>query len=644
MRSRASSSSSIIRTRGRRGLCNILWASRHPEVDFYGAKDCEPCEFKIHFDIEDILATAAPGKKAVVRFTYRTQDQTRGLLPPTLDAFNIIEDAEDIRYFLGRESAAYPPLVIGADWLENCNDGHEHCSTLKDVELPTRLIDVGQGQDDPKLTLCKTGQKGRYLALSHCWGIRKFPLLTTRSNVEDLCQRIPLESLVKNFQDAISVTRHYGYRYLWVGSLCIIQDDQADWERECPRMHAVYSNAAFTIAAVGAPDGNSGFLGPRNALPDRACEVEFTPKSRSKVCKIRIGWMFDVAFARSCSEDLLARQLPAVLDNRAWALQERLLSPRILSFGTHQMYFECNSAEYYERCRFALAPPTWKSETRAYQAMFRSIRRPWLATPMESNFRPRDDFERLARDFYDVVEQYTECQLTDVKDKLPALSGIARRYQKLTGDQYFGGLWKHSIAHGLAWNPDGRCIVPAEPPVDGQIPSWSLASTSRGVHFYEGYVSHVEVVQERKHQPGGDVLIQATSDELWLNERPRFAYMRPRKKDIFDARFLETKDADEYDAALAIGWLNPDKATFKANQNLPREVTCLPLSSGPNRYKSPSSSRVALVLERDPERANRFRRVGISMQVNHGAEHLFMPLSESLEWMLQGEEQMICLV
>jgi hypothetical protein len=102
--------------------------------------------------------------------------------------------------------------------------------------LPTRLIDVGGGRNSKTLRLHHTtqGDVGRYIALSHRWGnpkeYRKF--YTYHSNIEEFKQKIDYHALPKTFQDAVTVTRELAVRYTWMDSLCIVQDDPADWEAE----------------------------------------------------------------------------------------------------------------------------------------------------------------------------------------------------------------------------------------------------------------------------------------------------------------------------------------------------------------------------------------------------------------------------
>jgi hypothetical protein len=82
----------------------------------------------------------------------------------------------------------------------------------------------------------------RYIALSYCWGpqtLKPFAT-TTYANIKDRKLGIPLEQLPQTFQDAITITRGFGIRYLWIDTLCILQghdsEAKADWSRESMKM------------------------------------------------------------------------------------------------------------------------------------------------------------------------------------------------------------------------------------------------------------------------------------------------------------------------------------------------------------------------------------------------------------------------
>jgi hypothetical protein len=147
-------------------------------------------------------------------------------------------------------------------WLQDCEDEHKHrhCRRREETtKLPTRVLDLGEAptiQDPIKLFETK-GDQGKYMTLSHCWGSVQF-LTTTRCTFEERKAGIQLAELPQTFKDAVSFTRSLGIRYLWIDSLCIIQQDHDDWEIEAGRMRSVYSNSYLNIAATGSSAGNGG--------------------------------------------------------------------------------------------------------------------------------------------------------------------------------------------------------------------------------------------------------------------------------------------------------------------------------------------------------------------------------------------------
>src|SRR5579859_4869443 len=108
-------------------------------------------------------------------------------------------------------------------WIDDCSLNHRLCPKPEDAELPTRLLDVGESTDsfqDLRLIIPK-GAKGKWIALSYCWGQSNNYVTTTRT-LEDHLRQIPFGSLPRTIRDAIRVTRSLGIRYLWVDALCII--------------------------------------------------------------------------------------------------------------------------------------------------------------------------------------------------------------------------------------------------------------------------------------------------------------------------------------------------------------------------------------------------------------------------------------
>lgn len=126
------------------------------------------------------------------------------------------------------------------------------------------MIEVGENVFHGSKLIEPRGELGQYLALSHCLGnIQPRPLMTTSDNISKMTTHIPFESLGKTFQDAMVVTKHMGYRYLWIDIFCIVQDSVVDWQHECGNMASIFANADLTMAASSATDSNAGFLQDR---------------------------------------------------------------------------------------------------------------------------------------------------------------------------------------------------------------------------------------------------------------------------------------------------------------------------------------------------------------------------------------------
>lgn len=159
------------------------------------------------------------------------------------------------RTSLEPESEEFSKMI--STWIKDCQENHSACKFgTSPGTLPTRVIDVGSpdGRTEPRLRK-SDGEPGDYIALSHCWG-GKQPLITTKENKCSMKTCIPWAKLPNTFQDAISVTRRLGLRYIWIDSLCIVQDDAEDWEREAAKMALIFEAAYLTVAATAATNGN----------------------------------------------------------------------------------------------------------------------------------------------------------------------------------------------------------------------------------------------------------------------------------------------------------------------------------------------------------------------------------------------------
>lgn len=177
-------------------------------------------------------------------------------------------------------------------WLTDCRMLHG-CKVAKSYALPTRLVCLGL--DGSLIRVQKTtalASDTKYCTLSHCWG--NFPITKLEeANLEVFQMALTVQDLPRTFRDAIAIASRLKYMYLWIDSLCIIQDSVEDWRKESSLMSEVYSNSDLNIAAAGAANGRDGCL---PALYDaRHCRVRPDPK-RSEIYLV-----FD---SESWSEDI----------------------------------------------------------------------------------------------------------------------------------------------------------------------------------------------------------------------------------------------------------------------------------------------------------------------------------------------------
>ena len=236
---------------------------------------------------------------------------------------------------LNAASDSLKKIISG--WLEECNQLHKECHESSAVEgevsgkLPVRVLDLGLPHDrcEPRL-LEEHGFSSPYVALSHCWGLSRH-IVTDTTNLELHKTRIPYSCLPKTFQDAILLTKSIGIRYLWIDSLCIIQDNIQDWKNEAAKMADVYGNAYCTIAATGSHGDQEGV---------------FIPRAEQDVCNLKYGESNTKILVTSIEDDISAlKELhsDSPLSNRAWTLQEKLLSRRIIHFTRSRAIWECRT-------------------------------------------------------------------------------------------------------------------------------------------------------------------------------------------------------------------------------------------------------------------------------------------------------------
>lgn len=443
--------------------------------------------------------------------------------------------------------------------MASCTSSHQFCRTGYNV-LPSRVLSIAP----PIIQLHETpGEVGSYAALSHCWG--SLPSLKTTTNTLNLHKReVAWEALGKTYQEAITLTRHLGLNFLWIDSLCIIQDSVADWEVESARMASVYKNATITIAASNAADGSVGIFRQGSAAPyiwrrgsynievstiyprvglhnlNRSPYITMQhpdqwvpfpiPVSSTKSFWMGLEPTHDVLDHRRRRPpvDIVALGMP--LYTRAWFLQERLMSPRIIHFGAMELYWECDSGMIcecldsdIERHNFI----TRNRETNArglYASLIRysSNQNQSIIASRSSSSIVEHSASATAAElgaWQKMVEEYSRLLLTREMDRLPALSGIANTLWQ----GYLAGIWIGHIPQSLCWATDATCNVFIRRPFEYRAPSFSWASIEGPVNYYNCSPAGEQFSQSKK----GNVvatLVQQGSAMEGLDPRGRMKH------------------------------------------------------------------------------------------------------------------------
>jgi heterokaryon incompatibility protein (HET) len=351
-----------------------------------------------------------------------------------------------------------------------------------------------------KLALIDTfGIQASYITLSHVWGKAQI-IMTTTSTLAERIEGIAMESLSNTFRDAVEVARQMNVRYLWIDSLCIIQNDLVDWEKESAKMGSYYSNALFNIAAVSSGNGSGGLFTSHNPHEMTPCPITVVFPSKDS---IRDGKKIE-GFLRANSGWDPALQVAGFqrppLWQRAWVLQERLLSNRLLMFSSMQMSWKCRQEEASESVpEGSQRHADMTSTDEILQLVLMGLKKlPLMAQVVVQEIVDSEwegEEENAAHEYgteesiqvynawYDLVSLYTKCELTIASDIFPAISGIASDIASATQDRYVAGLWTRDIHRGLLWSaPDSTISKPDLRQY--RAPSWSWASLGATSNFH----------------------------------------------------------------------------------------------------------------------------------------------------------------
>ena len=371
-------------------------------------------------------------------------------------------------------------------WVSVCTGQHSSCRRFQAPQLPTRVIDVGIEGEEP--FLCEPrGQRAPYVTLSHRWGNPQ-PLRTLLGNLESHKKKIALSALPKTFADAITLLRYLQVQYLWIDSLCIIQDSQHDWAIEAGKMASIYSKALFTISASANQSSEDGLFHPVSAPFHGTCRSPKLPGLPSQLVGVRPS-------LPSFNEEFITSSL----SSRGWIYQERALSRAILHFGSHQVFWECKDSIMSQTVPLARPEDTtamrqlndYLNALRTEARRHDSIQQEQHASPPELDkmYRKEDKHAGLVRlrhsnTWIKVVEDYSALQLTKPTDRYAAILGIVSDIRDVCGSSFLAGIWLEQLHVELAWAPKSSFDWKSQFAVSAsRFPSWSWMSVDYEIQY-----------------------------------------------------------------------------------------------------------------------------------------------------------------
>lgn len=345
-------------------------------------------------------------------------------------------------------------IDLASNWLRVCKEKHKDCQKSPPVtrleDGPARLIDVHTMENEVRVVdLSSLDEVPRYFALSYCWGQTRC-ITTTTENLEEMGHGLPLDQLPQTIRDAVSATRRLGCNFLWVDSLCILQDSKEDWVRESAKMGTVYRGASLVLAALHASGSDEGMFVRRNPLCARSLSLPGTNFEISNTAGW-VLWEFDVQ--------------TAPLQTRAWIVQERLLAVRTLFFGATGLFWECAERQTPESKVHPNAELLYHPGTNLKKGMHDSL---------HGSAEDGMTLQSIAKFLGEARRLYTACALTYETDRPVAIKGIVSVLAQATDFHYFHGIYLEICMFDLCWQrrqprEDTESVV-------NPAPSWSWLS------------------------------------------------------------------------------------------------------------------------------------------------------------------------
>ncbi|RYP11214.1 hypothetical protein DL764_000170 [Monosporascus ibericus] len=379
-------------------------------------------------------------------------------------------------------------------WLEKCEEGHDTTCNPKwskstpQAGIMIRLVDVVEKRLVPN---CLSTEYS-YVALSYVWGKSNTGQTTTR-NLERRMRRggleVEFDTLPAAIRDACSVVEKLGerrprdnpLRYLWVDSLCIVQDDREDQNSQIPHMDKIYHQSLVTIVALSATGAATRLPGVEPG--SRPVPIQRTERTACWILS-SIPPTLDRVLKLPCYE------------TRAWTLQERILSNRRLYFSNWQVYFQCYRYVYqeaYDRPRQIVQDGSSMSfqftpfHVNLSHCSF-GFSNTWHIRLLHLNNQSTViQWNQSSLIMYDqLVAELSGRKLTVADDILKAFAGLVAYMESNQAGPFVAGTPLNVLDRALLWAPTQELKRRVLEPGARRIPSWSWCAWDGQVRYTWG--------------------------------------------------------------------------------------------------------------------------------------------------------------
>jgi hypothetical protein len=374
--------------------------------------------------------------------------------PGNPDPVYPVIDSED--YYSGEYHRSINPSQLDFDqigaWLVACETGHERChlASLSRTNQPINItfIDV----IERRMVVATSAE--RYVALSYVWGKSK----KYKAKMDTIDQLRVSGFLSKDnedipfvLRDAMDIVQAIGQRYLWIDSICIVQDDPINQE-QVYNMDRIYAGALFTLIALSAAHADSGLAGVRLGTRRFSSLVEKIHDQDLTAAFPEVGDVFE----------------SSVYATRGWTFQEHILSTRRLYITEHQAYWEC-------------AQEGWAEDT-----VGRSSFNSKLDPIKDLLDRGQADLTKWFGFYEFLVQNYTRRMLSCPGDILTAFIGIASRLEIWCDERIAAGIPLGPLFRALFFVPCAATSTTAPQRrilLGRNFPSWSWLAWHGSITF-----------------------------------------------------------------------------------------------------------------------------------------------------------------